>query len=97
MVFLRYSDYYKESKKNKEVTKRRGSHGGVATGRKVTLPTQYRTLNHKCSQCTRKDAKKYHLTGKEVRWLCPVCVIKNKYRDIKEIPNFLKASRLQVK
>jgi len=96
MVFLKYSDYYNESKKNKEVTKRRGSHGGVATGKKVTLPTQYRTLNHKCSQCTRKDAKKYQITTKDIRWLCPVCVIKNQNRDTKEKPNFVKASQLIV-
>ncbi len=97
MSLFRYSDYYNESKKNKPVSKRRGSHGGVATGKKVRLPTQYRTLNHKCSQCIRTDAKKYYLTEKECRWLCPVCVIKNKNKYTKEKPNFLKASQLGIK
>lgn len=97
MSLLRKSDYQKESKKNNVVSPRRGSHGGIATSKKIRLPTQHRTLNHKCSLCTRTDAKKYYLTEKEVRWLCPVCVIKNKNRDIKEIPNFVKASRLYVK
>jgi len=91
------SDYERESKQNKVVSPRRGSHGGIATGKKVTLPTQYRTLNHKCSQCIRTDAKKYYLTQKECRWLCPVCVIKNKNKYTKEKPNFLKASQLGVK
>jgi len=97
MSLLRKSDYQKESKKNNVVSPRRGSHGGIATSKKIRLPTQHRTPNHKCSQCTRTDAKKYYLTEKEVRWLCPVCVIKNKNRDSKEIPNFVKASRLSVK
>lgn len=97
MSLLRKSDYQKESKKNNVVSPRRGSHGGIATSKKIRLPTQHRTPNHKCSQCSRKDAKKYYLTEKEVRWLCPVCVIKNKNRDSKEIPNFVKASRLSVK
>ena len=94
MVFLRYSDYLQESKKNKEVTKRRGSHGGVATSKKVILPTQYRSLSHQCSQCPRKDAKKYQITIKEVRWLCPVCVMKNKNKNSKEKPNFISAKKL---
>ncbi len=96
MSLLRKSDYQQESKKNNVVSPRRGSHGGIATSKKIILPTQHRTPNHKCSLCTRKDAKKYYLTEKEVRWLCPVCVIKNKNRDSKEIPNFVKASRLQI-
>ena len=97
LSLFRYSDYANESKKNKVVSPRRGSHGGIRTGRKVTLPTQYRTQNHKCSHCTRTDAKKYYLTEKEVRWLCPVCVIKNKNKNSKEKVNFLKASQLVSK
>ncbi len=97
MSLFRYSDYYDESKKNKTITPRRGSHGGVRTGKKVKLPTQYRSTNHKCSQCIRTDAKKYYLTEKEIRWLCPVCVIKNKNKDLKEKVNFLKASQLVSK
>jgi len=97
MSLFRYSDYTNESKKNKIVSPRRASHGGIATGRKVKLPTQYRTQNHKCSHCKRTDAKKYYLTEKEVRWLCPICVIKNNNRNSKEKPNFIKASKLQYK
>ncbi len=97
MSLFRKSDYLDESKKNRIVSPRRGSHGGIATSKKITLPTQYRTPNHKCSQCPRKDAKKYYLTQKETRWLCPVCVIKNKKKNIPEKPNFIKASRLLVK
>ena len=95
MSLFRYSDYYDESKKNKTVTPRRGSHGGVRTGKKVKLPTQYRSTNPKCSQCTRKDARKYQLTPKEYRWLCPVCVVKNNNRNSKEKPNFIKASQIR--
>ena len=97
MSLFRYSDYYDESKKNKTVNPRRGSHGGVRTGKKIKLPTQYRSQNHKCSQCTRTDAKKYYLTEKEVRWICPECVMKNNNRNSKEKPNFIKASQLQYK
>jgi len=97
MSLFRKSDYAEASKKNKVVSPRRGSHGGIATSKKITLPTQHRTLNHKCSQCTRTDAKKYYLTEKECRWLCPVCVIKNKNKNSKEKTNFVKASKLVVK
>ncbi len=97
MSLLRKSDYHQESKKNNVVSPRRGSHGGIATSKKIRLPTQHKTPNHKCSQCSRTDAKKYYLTKKECRWLCFVCVIKNKNRDTKEKPNFVKASRLFVK
>jgi hypothetical protein len=97
MSLLRKSDYQQESKKNNVVSPRRASHGGIATSKKIRLPTQHRTPKHKCSLCTRTDAKKYHLTEKEVRWLCPVCVIKNKNRDSKEKVDFIKASRLRVK
>jgi len=97
MSLFRKSDYAEASKKNKVVSPRRASHGGIATSKKITLPTQHRTPHHKCSLCTRTDAKKYHLTEKEVRWLCPICVIKNKNRETNETPNFVKASRLYPK
>jgi CRISPR/Cas system-associated protein Cas10 (large subunit of type III CRISPR-Cas system) len=97
MSLIRKSDYQQESKKNKIVSPRRSSHGGIATSKKVRLPTQHKSPNHKCSLCERKDAKKYYLTEKECRWLCPVCVIKNKNRDSKEKVNFLKASQLELK
>jgi len=97
MSLFRKSDYQQASKKNKVVSPRRASHGGIATSKKIRLPTQHKSPNHQCSQCQRSDAKKYHLTEKEVRWLCPLCVIKNKNKDIREIPNFVKASRLLVK
>lgn len=94
MSLLKKSDYQQASKKNNIVSSRRGSHGGIATSKKIRLPTQHRTPNHKCSQCERKDAKKYYLTEKEVRWLCAACLMRFKYRDIKEKPNFVKASQL---
>ena len=94
MSLFSYSDYYNESKKNKVVSPRKGSHGGIATAKKIRFSTKHRSHNHKCSHCTRTDAKKYYLTAKECRWLCPVCVIKNKNRDSKEKPNFIKASQL---
>ena len=97
LSLFRYSDYSDESKKNKVVSPRRASHGGIATSTKIRLPTQHKSPNHPCSQCTRKDAKKYYLTEKECRWLCPVCVIKNKNSDTKEKVNFLKASQLGIK
>ncbi len=94
LSLLRKSDYEQASKKNKTVSPRRASHGGIATSSKVILPTQHRSPNHKCSQCIRKDAKKYHIGPKEVRWLCPECVIKNKNSNLREKPNFVKASNL---
>jgi len=97
MSLLKQSDYVNESKKNKVVSPRRASHGGIATSKKARLPSQYRTTKHKCSQCTRTDAKKYSISEREFRWLCPVCVIKNKNRDsIESTVNFLRASRLMV-
>lgn len=97
MSLLKQSDYLKESKHNKVVSPKRASHGGIATLKKAKLPTQYRTTKHKCSQCPRTDAKKYSISEKEVRWLCPVCVIRNKNKDSKEIPNFIPASKLRFK
>ncbi len=62
--------------------------------KKTSLPTQYRTLKKQCSQCSRKDAVKYPVSIKEVRWLCPDCIAKYLRRDDKEVPNFIKASVL---
>lgn len=61
---------------------------------KTKLPTKFKTKPHKCSQCKRTNAKQYHLTEKESRWLCPDCVIKNNRRDNIEKPNFVRASQL---
>ena len=97
MSLFSYDDYAHASKKNNVVSPRRASHGGIATSKKIRLPTQYRTLKHQCSQCERKDAKKYYLTEKECRWLCPVCIIRNKNKNTKEKVNFLKASQLGIK
>lgn len=101
MSLFSKDDYYREHRQTNKAKNhnhtRSKSHGGIATGKKVRLPTQYRTLNHKCSQCIRTDAKKYYLTKKECRWLCPICVIKNKNKNSKEKPNFLKASQLGIK
>ncbi len=69
MSLFRYSDYAPESKKTG--SRKRGSHGGIATSPKIRLPSQFKSPNHKCSLCERKDAKKYQLTPKECRWLCP--------------------------
>jgi len=94
MVYINQSDYFRASKKNNVVSPRRGSHGGIATSIKVILPTQHKSSTHKCSHCERKDAKKYSISEKEVRWLCPVCIIKNSKKEDKEKPNFVKASKL---
>ncbi len=97
MSLFRYSDYSDESKKNNVVSPRRASHGGIATSKKVRFPTQHRSPNHKCSLCERKDAKKYYISEKEVRWLCPICVIKNKNKDSKEKVDFIRARQLGIK
>lgn len=62
--------------------------------KKTKIPTASKTIKHSCSQCPRDDATKYSISEKEVRWLCPECVERFKRRDVKETPNFLKASRL---
>ncbi len=94
---LRKSDYINSSKKNKLVSPRRASHGGIATSKKIRLPTQHKSLKHKCAHCTRTDAKQYSISEKETRWLCIVCVKKFHNKDSKEKPNFIKASMLRVK
>jgi len=55
MSLFRYSDYYNESKKNKVVSPRRASHGGVKTSKKVRLPTQYKSEVKYCRNCYRKN------------------------------------------
>ena len=94
MSLFRYDDYLQASKKNKVISSKRASHGGIATGKKVKLPTQYRTINHKCFLCPRKDAKKYTISPKEVRWLCIRCYHKNQNKNSTEIPHFIKATKL---
>ena len=94
MSLFRYDDYFQASKKNKIISHKRASHGGIAIGKKIRLPTQYRTINHNCSLCPRKDAKKYSISPKEVRWLCISCFQKNKNKNSTEIPNFIKATKL---
>jgi len=61
---------------------------------KTKLPRKYLTLKHKCSQCSATIAKRYSFR-REVRWLCPVCLNKNRMRDIKETPHFVRASKLK--
>lgn len=97
MSLLRQSDYFEASKKNKVRVPRKGSHGGISTGKKIKLPTQHKSPNHKCSICSRKDAKKYSISEKESRWLCIECVNKYQNRESREVPNFIKASKLRVK
>lgn len=97
MSLFRTSDYADESKKNKVVSPRRGTHGGISTSKKIRLPTQYKTPHHKCSHCKRTDAKKYSISEKEVRWLCPVCIIVHQNKNRKEKPNFIRASKLGIK
>ena len=96
MSLLRQSDYVQASKKNNVVSPRRASHGGIALGKKVRLPTQHKSLNHKCSLCVRKDAKQFSISEKETRWLCVVCVARFQNKDTIEKPNFIRASMLRV-
>ena len=94
MSLFRKSDYSQASKKNKVVSPRRASHGGIATSTKIKLPTQHKSTPHKCALCIRKNAKKYHISLYETRWLCPECTRKHKNKDVKEKPHFLSASKL---
>lgn len=99
MSLLTKDDYHREHKNyNKIKTHTRSKyHKGIATSTKVKLPSQHKSPKHKCSQCPRTDAKKYFISEKEIRWLCIVCVNKNKNKDSKEKPNFIQASKLLVK
>ena len=62
---------------------------------KTRLPTKTKTHPHNCSLCPNRNASRYPLNEKEVRWLCPVCVKKALRKDDKEKPNFVKASKLR--
>lgn len=83
---IRREDYERE---NRQTRPSRGR-----TGTKSRLPTANRTRPHPCSQCPNKNASRYPISEKEVRWLCPVCVQKFLRRDAKEKPNFVKGSQL---
>lgn len=78
MSLFRYSDYSKKKE----------------TIHRTKIPTKSKTISHKCSQCTRTDARKYPISEKESRWLCPVHVNQHNQRDIKERPHYVKASQL---
>lgn len=97
MSIISPDGYYKEHKKFNKIKSHTRSkyHGGIATSTKTKYPTQHKSLNHKCSQCIRTDAKKYTISEKETRWLCIVCVNKFKNKDVKEKPNFIRASMLR--
>jgi len=62
--------------------------------KKQRLPSQFKTKNHKCSQCERKDAKKYSISEKETRWLCPNHFTHYTNHPPENRPNFIKASKL---
>lgn len=55
MSILTKDDYLRESKKNKVVSPRRGSHGGIKTSPKVDLPTQYKSKKVYCRNCNRQN------------------------------------------
>ena len=48
----------------------------------------------KCSQCKNKGASRYPISEKEVRILCSGCVQKSLNKDRKEVPNYIKATKL---
>lgn len=62
--------------------------------KKTRLDTASKTIKHKCSQCERKDAKKYPVSEKEVRWLCPLHIAMFERKNVQEKPNFIKGSML---
>jgi len=86
MSWLRVEDYLRENKRLGR------NNSGI---RKTALPTKFRTRKRKCSHCTRTDGDNYKISEKETRWLCPQCKEKFLRKDIKEKPNFIKASRLK--
>lgn len=94
MSLFRKSDYSQASKKNKVVSPRRASHGGITTSTRVKIPTQYKSQNHKCALCTRRDAKKFHISLYETRWLCSECTQRRQNKDVKEKPHFISARKL---
>ena len=48
----------------------------------------------KCSQCPSKQANKFPISEKEVRWLCVECMNKSLNKEKKETLNYIKASKL---
>jgi len=95
MSLLTKDDYINSSKKNNIVSPRRASHGGIATSKKIQLPTQHKLQKHNCAHCIRTDAKQYSISQKETRWLCASCVAKHNNSNVKEKPHFVKASKLR--
>ena len=59
--------------------------------RKEKIPTQHKTLHHKCAICPRTDAKRIQLLGNDVRWLCKGCIEQNLKRDIQYTPHYSRA------
>ena len=49
----------------------------------------------KCSQCQRKDARRYQISQNEVRWLCPVHYVLFTHVE-KEKPHFIKAKDIYL-
>ncbi len=94
MSLLTKDDYINASKKNNIVSPRRASHGGIATSKKVKLPTQHKLQKHNCAHCIRTDAKQYSISQKETRWLCVSCVIRHNNSNSQEKPHFIQASKL---
>ncbi len=60
MVYLTLSDYLNSSKKNKIVSPRRASHGGIRTSPQVKLPSNLKSKKVFCRNCNcqnRESAK----------------------------------------
>jgi len=77
MSLFRYSDYYAESKKNKVVSPRRASHGGVKTSKQVRLPTQYKSKVKYCRNCYCKN--------KSTNVICTQCDVSLKYASKRKL------------
>lgn len=77
MSLFRYSDYYAESKKNKVVSPRRASHGGVKTSKQVRLPTQYKSKVKYCRNCNCKN--------KITNIICTQCDVSLKYASKRKL------------
>ena len=82
MVYLTPDDYRNQTKTSTRYAK------------KTKLPTEFKTKPHQCSQCTRTDATRHHISGKEYRWLCERCRLRHTNKNATEKPNFVKASKL---
>jgi len=57
MVYLTPSDYLNSSKKNKTVSSRRASHGGIRTSPQIRLPTQYKSKKVFCRNCNHHNTE----------------------------------------